>query len=66
MKPASLPGVYGKRAEVQDYRYKPLNVGTIRVAAVLAPQSQAMPEWGPPCSKALGEDSGFRKSGVWI
>ena len=44
LKPASLPGVYGKRAEVQDYRYKPLDVGTIRVAAVLCPQSQAMPE----------------------
>lgn len=44
LKPASLPGVYGKRAEVQDYRYKPLNVRPIRVAAVLCPQSQAMPE----------------------
>ena len=63
LKPASLPGVYGKRAEVQDYRYKPLNVGTIRVAAVLAPQSQAMPEWGPPCSKALGRGFRFQKVG---
>ena len=44
LKPASLPGVYGKRAEVQDYRYKPLDVRPIRVAAVLCPQSQAMPE----------------------
>ena len=63
LKPASLPGVYGKRAEVQDYRYKPLDVGTIRVAAVLAPQSQAMPEWGPPCSKALGRGFRFQKVG---
>ena len=43
LKPASLPGVYGKRAEVQDYRYKPLNVGTIRVAAVLAPRVRLCP-----------------------